>query len=212
MSNDIESYRDYWQYVQRSAVIELEETEEYVADWDKDIETDHLADCAAEFSADQDRLAIYSPRTIIYHTDNGFDGEGYERYVAHQEFESGRSMIFALGRAAFYNDVREAMEGIIEARNDLGDAMTLLNESIFSEGIICHYTYVRDTPQETYEYEFTFRSLGEGEWKMFDHNDEAFEVISPDVHFEQSDDESREKNLKLWLDNICAKRLREVGY
>lgn len=212
MSDDIESFKDYWQHVQRNALIELEETEEWEEREDAEMGEEERISCAAEYAAENDQLTIYSPRTVIYHTDQGFEGEGHDRFVAHHEFRENdaTTMLHGLARAAYFNDVRNVLENVYSFRDDLGECTALIDSTIWSEGVEFEYEYIRNTMDGDVAYTFTLEHLGSCEWRMRDPNGLSFEVISPKIRVTQSDSLIEEKSLKVWLDNICARRLREL--
>lgn len=206
MTDEYETYEQYWEKVKRTAAIEFEETAEYYEE--EDYRADEIPEVAAEYAVENSHFVNNYPRTIIYHTDEGFYGNGHERFVAYREFEDNDSMrmLHALAQAAFFNDVEEAIERLIESRDDLGECLRLIDDELYSEGVTAEYDYEKglsDPEVITYHLEH----ITEGEWRMFDPDGEQFEVISPRVMVEGST--VPEFKLKLKLDNICAKRERE---
>jgi len=206
MSNDINSHSDYWKTVERSVINEIEELDEEYDDHQiKRKVPDRLIDSSS--------LMIYSPRTVIYYTREGFYGRGHDLYIMGNTFEDNDSnqMIHALALAAFYNDVHAVLEELFEYQRDLGEATNLLANVTWSEGVEFEYEFKRELLEETLTYQFTFEHIAQGEWKMYDHHGDMFEVISPEVHVEQKDDEIELRSLKTWLDNICYRRLNDLN-
>lgn len=210
MSNKYETYEQYWSQVQRTATIELEETREHAED--EGIEVEDLPAVSSEYAVENSSIVNNYPRSIICHTDQGFEGEGRMRFLENREFEDNApsQMLHALASAAYFNDVKEAIDRILEARDDLGECVNLIDDDapIYSEGVTFEYEYEKglsDPEVLTYTLE-SVDSLG-GEWFMLDPDGEHFETISPRVMVE--DAAVPEQKLKLKLDNLCAKRERE---
>lgn len=204
--DDIENYADYRSEVQRNARISLDEVSEHDEQNRGDRELRHEA---ARYSLEGNSTVNNYPRTVIYHTDSGFYGDGHDLYLRDVEFEDNDSMqmINALARAAYYNDIQEALEFLIETRESLGECMALVGDHpIWDSGVVVEYEYEHGlVDPETVTY--TLECIGEGEWKMFNPEDEAFEVISPDVMVGDSDFPERKLDIK--LSNICAREMRE---
>lgn len=204
--NDIENYQDYWSDVQRTARISLNEVSEHDEQNRGDRELRHEA---ARYSLDGNSTVDNYPRTVIYYTDAGFYGDGHDLYVRQVDFDDNDSMrmINALARAAYYNDIQDALDFLIERRESLGECMSLIGDHpIWDSGVVIEYEYehgVLNSEASTYILE----CLGEGEWKMFNPQDEAFEVISPDVMVGDSDFPERALDIK--LSNFCAHEMRE---
>ena len=207
MTDKFEDYDDYWEHIQRRARISLEETIEH--DESSDDPRD-LTFEAAKYALQASNVLNNYPRTVIYHTDNGFYGHGYELYLHHANFEDNDSMrlINALASAAYYNDILQAIENLLDRRDSLGECMNLISpHPIWGEGVVLEYEYEEGLTNTT-THTFHLQCLGEGEWKMFNPIDEAFEVISPDVMIEDS--ETPERDLDVKLSNICAKEMRNL--
>lgn len=204
--DDIENYADYWNEVQRNARISLDEVSEHDEQNRGDRELRHEA---ARYSLEGNKLVSSYPRTVIYHTDAGFYGDGYDLYVRQVDFDDNDSMrmINSLARAAYYNDIQDALDFLIERRESLGECMGLIGDHpIWGEGVTFEYEYeygLSDPKTATYLLE----CIGEGEWKMFNPEEEAFEVISPDVMI--GDSETPERDLDVKLSNICAQEMRQ---
>lgn len=209
MSDDYESFSDYWKQVQTDAVIELNEAEEWAENNHQITDNEKVASGAAR-ATEHNNLPMYYPRTIIYHTDQGFTGQGSERYIQHREFKNNDSheILNALAHAAYYNDVKSVMENIIEWREDLGEATKLIDDTLWSKGVEVEYEFDPTGRDETFTFEL--EHLGAREWRMTDPEGEPFEVISPEVHFENSEQVIPERTLSIWLDNICYRRIREM--
>jgi len=112
-----------------------------------------------------------------------------------------------IATAALYNDIKDVLHEIFECRESLGEAMKLLDDKIYSEGVEAVYEY-EDLHENVYE--FRLEHIVENEWRMFDPNGDLFKVISPDVHIADSQREIPVKTLNIWLDNICSRWLHEL--
>lgn len=204
--DDIENYADYWSDVQRTARISLDEVSEHDEQNRGDRELRHEA---ARYSLEGNSTVDNYPRTVIYYTDSGFYGDGHDLYVRQVDFDDNDSMLMinALARAAYYNDIQEALDFLIERRESLGECMGLIGDHpIWAKGVTFEYEYeygLSEPKTATYLLE----CIGEGEWKMFNPEDEAFEVISPSVMVEGK--ANPERTLDIKLSNLCAKELRE---
>lgn len=206
MSNNYETYEQYWEKVQRTAGIEYDEQKEH---GEGGLE-DNFASEAAKATVEWCSIVNNYPRSIIYHTNHGFEGEGRVLFIDNREFEDNdpSEMLHSLASAAYFNDVKAAIESLLEAREELGDCVNLIDDDVpvYSEGVTFEYEYekgLRDPVIITYYLEH----ISEGEWRVLDPDGEQFEVISPRMMVD--DAVVPEKTLKLKLDNLCAKRERE---
>lgn len=215
MTEEIDTYEKYWKRVQRTALISFNEVAEEAENNDEELhDGEHILD-AAEYSMETG-LSQKSPRTVINFTQEGFYGRGQDLYLRGQEFNGSdpRVMLYSLAHAAFYNDVRSVLENIVDYRNDLGECVGLIEGPIYDEGVEFEYDYEKseyiegDYVIETYT--FTLRNVGAGCWTMEDPKGLVFENISPKIYVTEDDVEIPVRSLKILLDNICAKRLREI--
>jgi hypothetical protein len=205
MNEEYDTFEKYWEKVQRTALIELKETEEYA---EEDGLSEHqIASSAADYAVDCSDLVRNHPRTVIYHCDNGMYDSGYDGYLRGVEFENNdpRDMVRQLACAGFYNDVKTVIDRILEAREDLGTANRLIEGTLWSEGVEAEYEYESGLIEPEY-HTYKFEHISEGEWRVFDPNGVAFEVISPRVMVD--DATVPVQRLKLKLDNLCARRQR----
>ena len=209
MSSDIDSFSDYCKAVQRKALIELEEVEMTLERDEIQMSKHEVIDKVARESVKSCHFLMYEQTEIIHYTHNGFYGEGYERYIQDVEIEDNDplEMRRLLATAALYNDIKDVLEEIFECRESLGEAMKLLDDKIYSDGVEVVYEY-EDLHENVYE--FRLEHIVENEWRMFDPNGDLFEVISPDVHIADSQREIPVEALNIWLDNICSRRLYEL--
>lgn len=215
MNDKIDSYNEYWKLIQRTAQISYDEVAENAEDNEVELsDQEHIME-AAEDSMESGFSNKY-PRTIIFYTQEGFHGRGQDLYLRGREFdgEEPRDMISSLANAAFYNDILSVLEGIVEDRNDLGECVNLIEGPIYSEGVEFEYDYEQskyiDGEYETVTHTFILRNVGAGCWTIEDPKGLTFENISPKIHVTDSDREIPVRSLKIWLDNICAKRIREI--
>jgi hypothetical protein len=201
---------EYWHSVMYDAEENLEKNEEV---------TERAgAHEAAEYAVESERFVDFYPRATIYHCRNGMGGDGYERFVNNSQPEDERDMLRALAAAAYYNDVYDVAERIIEAEQNLGEAVNLIDGNIWDEGFQALFKYEKGL-QDPEVRPYMLRHLGGGEWAMSDPNHKQFEVISPDVHVDgpftrdgayNFDYSPAVLQLETWLNNICAKREREL--
>ncbi|AGM11070.1 hypothetical protein HRTV5_100 [Halorubrum tailed phage 5] len=160
----------------------------------------------AEAAVQNHELIQYYQRCVIYHAEEGFYNEGGERFYNDPEDQS--ESVQQLAYAGLYNDIITKLRFIEEAREDLGEAINLLEGPLHSKGVRYEYDYyVHLSSKEPVTY--TLEALGQGEWRMYDPDGEPFEVISPRVAVENADRPIPEYSLKLFLSNICARRERE---
>jgi len=160
----------------------------------------------AEAAVENHDLIQYYQRCVIYHAEEGFYNEGGERY--YNDPEDQQESVHQLALAGFYNDIITKLRFIEEIRDGLGEAINLLEGPLHSRGVQYEYDYhINLSSKEPVTY--TLEALGQGEWRMYDPDDEPFEVISPRVAVKNADREIPEYSLKLFLDNICARRERE---
>lgn len=206
MSDEIETFEDYWSKVHRAGRISLDETIEYAED--DGVESGNLVQEAASHAV-EGSWVNYHFLSVIYHCDNGFYGSGHARFVNNREFEGNdsREMLLALAHAGFFNDVEAAIRRILEDREALGECMNLIGEHpIWDSGVTFEYDYERGlSDPEVHTY--TLKCLGENEWQMFNPEGDSFEVISPSAMV--GDTDNPERVFKLKLDNICAREFRE---
>lgn len=203
---EINEYADYWGKVQRNARISLDEVSE---NDDRDRSDRELKHEASIYSLQGNNLVENYPRTIIYYSDAGFYSEGYEIYIADVEFENNDSMqmINSLAQAAYYNDIQDAIGYLIERRESLGECMNLIGDHpIWESGVVFEYEYENGIVDPT-THDYLLECIGCGEWKMYNPEHEAFEVISPEVMVE--DEDNPERALEIKLDNICSQELRD---
>ncbi|QIR31268.1 hypothetical protein M1M18_gp032 [Halorubrum virus Serpecor1] len=159
-----------------------------------------------EAAVENHELVQYYQRCVIYHCDNGFYNEGGERY--YDDPEDQQDAVSDLAHAGLYNDVLNWVRFIEETREDLGEAINLLEGPIYDGGVRFEYDYyINLSAKEPVTY--TLESIGQGEWRMYDPDGEPFEVISPRVAVRNADRQIPEYSLKLFLSNICARRERE---
>ncbi|UBF20305.1 hypothetical protein M1M41_gp026 [Halorubrum sodomense tailed virus 4] len=160
----------------------------------------------AEAAVENHELIQYYQRCVIYHAEEGFYNEGGERF--YHDPEDQQESVQQLALAGFYNDIITKLRFIEETREDLGEAIQLLEGPLHSRGVRYEYDYyIRLSSKDPVTY--TLEALGQGEWRMYDPDGEPFEVISPRVAVENADRPIPEYSLKLFLDNICARRERE---
>ena len=198
---------EYWEHIQRRARISLEETIEHDESGE---DPRNLTFEAARDALQASNMLNNYRRTVIYHTREGFYGHGYELYLHHAEFEDNDSMrlLSALASTAYYNDIKKAINNLLDRRESLGECMDLISpHPIWDSGVVLEYEYEKEVTDPT-THTFILECLGEGEWKMFNPMDEAFEVISPDVMV--GDSETPERELDIKLSNICAKEMRNL--
>lgn len=209
MSSDIDSFSDYCKAVQRKALIELEEVEESLERDEIQMNKHEVINKTADESLESCHFLTYEQEEIINYTHNGYYDEGYERYIRDVEIEDNDplEMQRLLATAALYNDMKDVLQEIFECRESLGEAMKLLDDAIYSEGVEAVYEY--EDVQETV-HEFRLEHIVENEWRMFDPNGDVFEVISPDVYIADNERVIPVKSLNIWLDNICARRINEL--
>jgi len=209
MSSDIDSFSDYCKAIQRKALIELEEVEESLERDEIQMNKQEVINKTADESLESCHFLMYNQKAIINHTHNGYYGEGYERYIQDVEIEDNdpREMQRLIATAALYNDIKEVLHEIFECRESLGEAMKLLDDKIYSDGVEAVYEY-EDLHENVYE--FRLEHIVENEWRIFDPNGDLFEVISPDVYIADNQSKIPVKALNIWLDNICARRMNEL--
>jgi hypothetical protein len=160
----------------------------------------------AEAAVENHKLVQYYQRCVIYHSEEGFYGEGGERYYNNPEDQ--HEAVNQLALAAFYNDIITKLRFIEETREGLGEAINLIEGPIYGRGVKFDYDYyIRLSSKEPVTY--TLECLRGDEWRMYDPDGEPFEVISPHVAVDERDRPIPEYTLKLYLDNVCARRERE---
>jgi hypothetical protein len=205
MSDTYGTFEEYWEKVQRTALTELEETEEYAEE--AGLSEHQIASSAADYAVDCSDLVRNHPRTVIYHCDNGMYDSGYDLFLRHTEFKNNdpRDMVRQLACVGFYNDVKTVIDRILEDREALGTANRLIDGPIWSKGVEAEYEYESGLIEPEY-HTYRFENISEGEWRVYDPNGVVFEVISPRVMV--ADATIPVQKLKLKLDNLCARRQR----
>jgi hypothetical protein len=160
----------------------------------------------AEAAVENHDLIQYYQRCVIYHAEEGFYNEGGERY--YNDPDDQQEAVQQLALAGFYNDVITKLRFIEETRDDLGEAINLLEGPIYGKGVRFEYDYyIHLSSKEPVTY--TLECLRGDEWRVYDPDGEPFEVISPRVAVRNADREIPEYSLKLFLDNVCARRERD---
>lgn len=214
------TWKEYWHDTAWTAWTNFNETKDWVMDesdaTDWDFHSDEFGSSVAEQATEGSREYDFYPRAVIFHADNGFHGEGAERFITHHDLDDPTDMIHHLARAAYFNDLKHFITLIQETRDSLGEAVNLIDEGpLWSDGVEFEYVYEKGL-SDPEEFTFTFEHYGGGAWGMFDHNGDHFETISPKAFFHNRPDEDDlnwsipEVAFELWLDNMCAKRLREI--
>jgi hypothetical protein len=215
MTNEYETFEQYYREVKslakryydwaeegaeeiRSEAFNPDEIPENVPEW-----------AIVEAAIEHHKLLQYYKRSVVHHCDSGFYGEGGMRYWNDPEDQD--EALFQMAAAGLYNDVLKKVRHIKETREDLGEAINLIEGPMYDDGVRFEYDYYQTLSSkdpQTYVLESVSR-LGD-EWRVYDPNGVSFEVISPKVAVDQRDQYVPEFALKLFLDNICAKRDREI--
>lgn len=152
------------------------------------------------------KLIQYYKRSVVKWCQEGFYNQGGEMY--YDSPEDQEESLLMLAKAGLFNDLISKIRHIEETREKLGEAIQLIEGPIMEEGVSLEYKYSPSMSSDS-TMTYTFECLGEGEWRMYDPDEVGFEVISANVAVESRDQYVPEYGLKLFLDNICAKRERE---
>ncbi|AAL54939.1 hypothetical protein HfxHF1_120 [Halophage HF1] len=212
MSNKYDTFEAYVKEVQSTAKryydFALEGAEEIrTPAFDPPELPDEIPDWAiAEAAIENHELLMYYQRCVVYHCDNGFYGEGGDRY--YHDPEDQADALEDLAYAGFYNDIISKIRFIRSLREDLGDAIQLIEGPLHGKGVRYEYDYYVHLSSED-PLTYIIESLGQSEWRMYDPDGTPFEVISPRVAVNNADRPIPEYSLKLFLDNICARQERK---
>jgi len=158
-----------------------------------------------EAAMENHKLLQYYRSSVVYHCQEGFYGEGGQRFFNDPKDQS--EALSQMARAGLYNDVLKKVRHIEKTREDLGDALKLIEGPMYDKGMMLYYDYhqhLSSDDSQTYTLEKVAK-LG-NEWRVVDPDGVSFEVISPDVVVENRDQYIPEYALKLFLDNVCARR------
>jgi hypothetical protein len=215
MSHEYDTYEKYYREVKAMAKRYYDFAQEGAEEirtpaFDPPGEIDEVPHWAiVEAAINNHKLLQYYKRSVVYHSESGFYGEGGERYYGDPKDQ--QEALFQMAQAGLYNDVIKKVRHIEETREDLDEAINLIEGPIYDEGVRFEYEYYQNLSSkepQTYTLESVSR-LGD-EWAVIDPNGNRFEVISPKVAVNQRDQYVPEFALKLFLDNICAKQDRMI--
>lgn len=196
MTDDI-NLTEYRDEVESTAQTILDKLEDYPEDYDDEWEVIHET---VDFHGYVTKNHLFLP--VIQFASN--DPEEWKTYVKDSE-ENHWKVLGAMAYTAFRADVYDEIENIREVRDDLGEAISLIEGPIYDGGVTFEYEYekgITDPVIVSYTLE-SVDALG-NEWRVIDPDGKTFEIISPSVMIE--DATVPEKRFKVKLDNICAKR------
>lgn len=189
---------EYSTEVESTALTILEKIEEYPEDYGDD----EWKAIHEEVDRHEYVLKNHLFLDVLQHSERG--PEEWHIYVDDGE-KNHWEVLGAMAYTSFRGDVFEQVQQIREVREDLGEAIQLIDGAIYAERVKLHYKYETYSEDDD-EIVYRFECLGESEWRVLDPDNVSFEVISPRVMIEQDDGIVPEKILKRKLDDLCAKQ------